>query len=194
MSSDLRNKLNNIAEDHQECVILAKSMNSNDVYSGTTATASDIAMGKTAYSNGERLEGTMEVNDNNANMNLSLRNGMDGSYKYSQIYQLITKIPDASKINTYTTSAVNMFYGCSALKDVPALDASHIKDMQNMFYGCSNLTEESLNNILLMCVNTPAYTAAKTLKYIGLDESQASKCTGLSNYQAFTNAGWTTGY
>ena len=59
MSSDLRNKLNNIAEDHQECVILAKSMNSNDVYSGTTATASDIAMGKTAYSNGELIVGTM---------------------------------------------------------------------------------------------------------------------------------------
>lgn len=34
----------------------------------------------------------------------------------------------------------------------------------------------------------------KTLKYIGLSAEQATKCTTLSNYQAFLDAGWTTGF
>ena len=34
----------------------------------------------------------------------------------------------------------------------------------------------------------------KTLKYIGLTSAQANKCKTLSNYSAFTAAGWTTGY
>ena len=38
------------------------------------------------------------------------------------------------------------------------------------------------------------YTNRKTLAYIGLTSAQATKCTTLSNYQAFLDAGWTTGY
>ena len=63
-----------------------------------------------------------------------------------------------------------------------------------MFSGCTSLSDESLNNILAMCKNATAYTDTKTLKYIGLTPEQANKCKTLSNYQAFLNAGWTTGY
>ena len=45
-----------------------------------------------------------------------------------------------------------------------------------------------------MCANATSYTYTKTLKYIGLTSEQANKCKTLSNYQAFLNAGWTTGY
>ena len=60
MASELRKKLNNIAEDYQESLILAKSLGSTEVYEGTTATAEDIREGKTAYANGKKLVGTMK--------------------------------------------------------------------------------------------------------------------------------------
>lgn len=55
--TELRKQINNIVEDYNACKILAESMNSTEVYEGTTATAEDIALGKTAYSNGKLLEG-----------------------------------------------------------------------------------------------------------------------------------------
>lgn len=181
-------------DEYEACLTLANSIENLEDYNNTTATAEDVREGKTAYSNGEKIEGTLVVNDNNSKMNTAFSSGMNGSYKYSQIYQLVRKIPDNATISAYTTSAVNMFYGCSALRDIPVLNTSHIKDMQNMFYGCSYLTDESLNNILLMCVNAASYTATKTLKYLGLGESQSNKCKAFTNYQAFLDAGWTTGY
>ena len=63
-----------------------------------------------------------------------------------------------------------------------------------MFYNCTNLSDESLNNILAMCKNATSYSDTKTLAYIGLTEEQANRCKTLSNYSAFTAAGWTTGY
>ena len=88
-----------------------------------------------------------------------------------------------------------MFSSCTNLTTIPLLDTSSATNMKNMFYGCDNLNNESLNNILQMCINaTKVTTSKKTLKSIGLSEEQATKCTTLSNYEAFTAAGWTTGY
>ena len=77
---------------------------------------------------------------------------------------------------------------------IPELDTSNVTIMQNTFNYCPNLSDESLNNILAMCTNATSYTRTKTLKYISLTSEQATKCTTLSNYSAFTAAGWTTGY
>ena len=46
-----------------------------------------------------------------------------------------------------------------------------------------------------MCKNaTGVPSSKKTLKQTGLTQEQATTCQSLSNYQAFVNAGWTTGY
>ena len=68
--------------------------------------------------------------------------------------------------------------------------------MKNMFKGCNNLSNESLNNILQMCINATriTYAAYKKLSYIGLTQEQAERCQSLSNYEAFIAAGWVTGY
>ena len=126
----------------------------------------------------------------------------------------LTTIPLLDTSNV--TSMVNMFYNCSSLTTIPLLNTSNVTDMDSMFYNCTNLTSipqlntssvtimqgmfynctslsnESLNNILYMCVHSA--TTTKTLKYIGLTQEQANICTTLSNYQDFVNAGWTTGY
>lgn len=124
-----------------------------------------------------------------------------------------------------TSNVTNMmfaFYSCLSLQALPALNTSRVTNMQSMFNGCSNLTtiplldtskitsaglvstfsrcsalsNESLNNILAMCINATQITDAsyKTLKRVGLTSAQALICEGLSNWSAFLAAGWTGGY
>ena len=128
----------------------------------------------------------------------------------------LTEIPliDTSKVNNMNsmfygctslttipllnTSAVasmaDMFNGCTSLTTIPLLDISTANSIRNMFSRCKSLSNDSLNNILAMLTNATAYTATKTLKYIGLSETQATTCTTLSNWAACEAAGWTTGY
>lgn len=116
---------------------------------------------------------------------------MSQAFSYSTI-QSIAPI-DSSK----ATNFLQMFNGCVNLRDVPELDASLAASgnaMWNIFNACTNLTDVSLNNIMKMCISAINYTGTKTLKDIGLTSAQATTCQGLSNYQDFLAAGWTTGY
>lgn len=87
-----------------------------------------------------------------------------------------------------------MFRSCYSLKNVEVYDTGKATNMTQMFYGCSELTDESLNKILLMCINATSLTGTKTLNTIGLSSTQATKCQSLSNWEAFVAAGWSTGY
>ena len=91
------------------------------------------------------------------------------------------------------TNMNSMFGNCKKLTTIPLLNTSNVTNMNSMFQFCPNLSDESLNNILAMCTNAVKVTN-KTLSQIGLTRDQATKCTTLSNYSAFTAAGWTTGY
>ena len=105
----------------------------------------------------------------------------------------LTNIPLLDTSNV--TTMYSMFSDCTNLQSVPLLDTSNVTTMNGMFSNCENLSNESLNNILQMCINAiKVPTSNKTLKFIGLSETQAQTCTTLSNYSAFTAAGWTTGY
>ena len=104
----------------------------------------------------------------------------------------LTTIPE---LNTGKVTSTNkMFYNCTNLTTIPLLDTSSVTDMEDMFYTCSSLSDDSLNNIMQMCVNATSYNNTKTLEKIGLTSEQADRCKTLSNYSAFTSAGWTTGY
>ena len=104
----------------------------------------------------------------------------------------LTTIPQLNTSNVINMR--NMFNACTNLTTIPLLDTSKVTYMSDMFYNCTSLSDESLNNILAMCKNATSYSNTKTLAYIGLTSEQATKCTTLSNYQAFLDAGWTTGY
>ena len=104
----------------------------------------------------------------------------------------LTSVPllDTSKVTTMS----NMFAGCTSLTTIPLLNTSKVTSIIRMFTGCTSLSNDSLNNILAMLTNATSYTGTKTLKYIGLSETQSTTCTTLSNWSACEAAGWTTGY
>ena len=115
-----------------------------------------------------------------------------GTYGMFNGCSSLTTIP---KLDTSNAAYMDqMFYGCTNLTTIPLLDTSKVTSISDMFGGCSSLSDDSLNIIMQMCINATSYTGTKTLKYIGLTSEQADKCTTLSNYSAFTFAGWTTGY
>ena len=122
---------------------------------------------------------------------LNTSNATNMGYMFSGCTNL-TEIPLLDTSNV--TNMGYMFRGCTNLTTIPQLNTSKATNMGYMFSGCSSLSDNSLNNVLAMCTNATAYTGTKTLKNIGLTSDQATKCAALSNYSAFTAAGWTTGY
>ena len=95
-----------------------------------------------------------------------------------------------------TSRAGGMYFmcgGCSNLVSIPLLNTSGCYNLSYAFQGCSKLNNESLNNILAMCVNS-RHANSKTLNEIGLTSTQATTCQTLSNWDAFVEAGWSTGY
>ncbi len=113
------------------------------------------------------------------------------------MFYMCQKLTNVPQLNTSrVTDMTRMFYACTALENIPLLDTSNVTKWENGFYYCSSSTDESLNNILQMCINAISYTETKTLAYLGFNANwcSVSKIQGLSNYQAFLDAGWTTGY
>ena len=111
------------------------------------------------------------------------------------MFQSCKKLKSIPQIDTQNVDSMFvMFRDCGNLEDVPVLDTAKVTTILQMFTGCSSLSNDSLNNIMQMCIGAIKYTGTKTLKEIGLTSAQATTCQSLSNYQAFLDAGWTTGY
>lgn len=111
------------------------------------------------------------------------------------MFESCTKLKAIPQIDTQNVDSMFvMFRNCSNLEDVPVLNTAKVTTISQMFTGCSSLSNDSLNNIMQMCINAVSYTGTKKLKEIGITSTQATTCQGLSNYQAFLDAGWTTGY
>ena len=92
------------------------------------------------------------------------------------------------------TDIFRCFDGCTNLVTIEIFDTSKVTNMKNCYRDCQSLSNDSLNNILLMCKNATRYTGTKTLAFLGLSSTQATICQGLSNYSDFISAGWSTGY
>ena len=106
-----------------------------------------------------------------------------------QCTNLITvDLIDTGKVTNFSWG----FAYCENLVNVPVLDTKSITSnyMSAMFKGCNSLSNDSLNNIMQMCINAVNVTSAKSLESVGLNTTQRETCKSLSNYQAFINAGW----
>jgi hypothetical protein len=98
-----------------------------------------------------------------------------------------------------TKNVTNMqqtFMSINTLENVPLLNTSKVTNMVNMFSNDTALTDQSLDNILQMCIDATSYTGTKTLSTLGFISGNypATRIQALSNYQDFIDAGWTIGY
>lgn len=119
----------------------------------------------------------------------------DNITSISDAFSGCSNLKEVTYFNTNNVTNMNRaFQLCSSLTTIPILDTSKVEFFSSTFSACVSLSNEGLNNILAMCIGATSWTGTKTLAYIGLDNTQATTCQGLSNYQAFLNAGWTTGY
>lgn len=106
---------------------------------------------------------------------------------------------ETTSIPQYDTSNVaNMYYAfqnCSNLLNVPLLDTNRVTNLRNTFFNSPNLTDQSLDNILQMCINS-LVSSNKTLARLGFTSTDypASRIQALPHYQDFIDAGWTIGY
>ena len=123
---------------------------------------------------------------------LDVSNVTNMSYVFYSCTSLIS-IPQMD--TAHITNMSSLCNGCTGLVNMPVLDCSGLTDSGNnsMFKDCTSLSNESLNNILGMCIGMTKVNT-KTLKYIGLSSTQATTCQGLSNWNAFVSAGWSKGY
>lgn len=109
---------------------------------------------------------------------------------------------DISKIygSTSLYNISNCFGNCSKLTTIIFNTAFSIpsrvtsNQTKNMFSGCDSLNNTTLNSILHILAISTGYAGTKTLKHIGLSETQATTCQTLSNWEDASTAGWTTGY
>ena len=104
----------------------------------------------------------------------------------------LKKIPQFDLSNA--TGCAYMFGNCKGLEEVPIFNLPKATSLSGMFNICNLLSDKSLNNIMASLLTATSYSGTKTLQKIGLSSEQATRCQSLSNYQAFLNAGWTTGY
>lgn len=125
--------------------------------------------------------------------------------KCAYMFQDCTSLTAVALFDTSTCTDVGaMFNGCSALVTIPQFDYSNVTSFgatlseTKIYYGCTSLSDASLNNILGSMAGATSYTGGllrpKTLAFLGLTRDQATRCQNLSNYAAFTAAGWSTGY
>lgn len=94
------------------------------------------------------------------------------------------------------TNMKSCFASCDKLENLPAFNIPKVTNMQNCFQYTENLSNDSINNILATCITATSYTRTKSLSELGISSTKypSSMIQGLSNYQAFINAGWTIGY
>lgn len=69
-------------------------------------------------------------------------------------------------------------------------------DLQDCFASTAGLTDTCVNNILDQLAHASAYSGTKTLAHLGFTAANypAATIQSLSNYTAFTAAGWAIGY
>ena len=119
---------------------------------------------------------------------------------FARAFQECKKLKTIEYFDTSNANDLSyMCIGCSELVNFPALNASktRIGGLSDMFSNCPNLSDESLNNILAMCISAnathanAAYGNKSLTQYLKLTSIQANKCKSLSNWSAFIAAGWT---
>lgn len=126
---------------------------------------------------------------------LNCSNATSCSSMFQNCSNLETVYITHARLNAY-----KMFAYCTNLKNVYLVNVLGVRatsTLENTFQGCLNLTDESLDNILQICINATSFQGTKTLAYLGITDTTiypTSRIETLPHYQDFLDAGWTIGY
>lgn len=104
----------------------------------------------------------------------------------------LTTIPDFDTSNV--TTMKSMFSYCENLISVPEFNTSKVKTVTYMFVNCNNLSNESIQNIVNMCinaVNVEVKTLDNTNGYSPLYNTLFDNSYYQNRLTDLTNAGWT---
>lgn len=99
----------------------------------------------------------------------------------------LEEIPDTINLPSTITNISSMFYNCSSLKKLPAMDTSHVTNFQSCFEGCSSLTSipnydfSSATNVSLLFSSCTHITSLPNLNW-------GSGVTTLNSTFAYCNA------
>lgn len=114
------------------------------------------------------------------------------------MFSMCKNLKKVGQLNTLNSENMSsMFSGCTNLETMPILNTSKCKTLYGAFTSCNSLTDESLDNILQMCIGTTSsYQGTKTLAFMGFSNTyySTSRIEALPHYQDFLDAGWTIGY
>ena len=82
------------------------------------------------------------------------------------------------------------------INHIDQADFSTCTIFENMFQNTSTLDNNTVNGILKALTTATSYSGTKTLAYLGFTSANypAATIQSLSNYSAFTAAGWSIGY
>lgn len=131
--------------------------------------------------------------------NLDLRNTVNVENMFRHCSNLIS-IQITNSNTPRLNNIENMFDECKSLVDVPQFNFTNVKGgkWSYAFSGCNNLSNESLSNIITSIstinANTAGYEGARTLEYLGLNDSQIGYCVNLPQWQDCVNNGWSATY
>lgn len=115
---------------------------------------------------------------------------------FSTAFQGCSKLTSVTLGECSPTNCVSMFTSCSSLVNLPVFNLNLTNgQIQNMVSYCSSLSNESIQNLLKMVNAIQQFPYTKTLKYLGLTQSQATIATSFTTeWNALVAKGWTTGY
>lgn len=93
------------------------------------------------------------------------------------------------------TNLQEMFSGCNIhrININNNVTIANATNLSNMFYNALNLDNNTLDSIMRLLTTATSYTGTKTLQAVGFTDSDVypqSRFQNLSNWNAFTAAGW----
>ena len=99
--------------------------------------------------------------------------------------------------NFDTNNILNMryaFYGCSNLRIVPEFNTNKVVDMIGMFTYCYNLSNNNIQTIVNMCINSNVPSSQRNLNnantYSPLYDTRFDSTYYSNRLTDLTNAGW----
>ncbi len=155
-------------------------INFNSINTGLNAIQEQV-WGNNFYGRNNILNGTL-----NKTTNLNSQQLRDRVNLYSNISNL--------SFDSSVTSLANLFANDSNIVNIPIFNTVNITNMESAFYNCNNLSNESIQHIVNMCINSNIPSEKRNISninsYSPLYSTKFDNSYYSNRLSDLTNAGW----